>query len=243
MVCTGSCWFVCCSWICQLLSSLKKNNVQVSHWPEAVDYMHFPFRLYWKWLKGHNHNSFRLMQNILKQAYPFTTLDFNKRIYLFIYFLYELITNHLVRTEWHESTNSPGQSRSLQGEDGVWDHVAVSDPVFEAVGVPVLFAAQVDEEVRGSGSVLWGHIPHDTEGITGHLTDLNVAGSWKRGVHFCRLSLEMDINVHSWTRWTAMSELEMGKIYTAAENTTDVHISVKLSSHLGICVPAFYLLP
>lgn len=62
-------------------------------------------------------------------------------------------------------------------------------PVFEAVRVPALFAAQVDEEMRRSGCVLWRHIPHDAEGITGHLTDLDVARSGERGVHFCHLPL------------------------------------------------------
>uniref|UniRef100_A0A3Q3EYQ8 Protein phosphatase 1 regulatory subunit 3C2, duplicate b n=1 Tax=Kryptolebias marmoratus TaxID=37003 RepID=A0A3Q3EYQ8_KRYMA len=66
-----------------------------------------------------------------------------------------------------------------------------SDPVFEAVGVPVLFAAQVNEEVRGPGGVLWGHVPHDAEGVAGHLTDLDVARHGKGGVHLgCRLPSE-----------------------------------------------------
>ncbi len=67
--------------------------------------------------------------------------------------------------------------------------VRLSDPVFEAVGVPALFAAQVDEEVRGSGSVLGGHIPHDAEGVAGHLANLDIAGGGERGVHFCHLPL------------------------------------------------------
>lgn len=50
-----------------------------------------------------------------------------------------------------------------------------SDPVFEAVGVLALFAAQVDEEVCGAGSVLRGHVPHDAERVAGHLANLDVA--------------------------------------------------------------------
>lgn len=62
--------------------------------------------------------------------------------------------------------------------------------MFEAVGVPALFAAQVDEEVRGPGGVLGGHVPHDTEGVAGHLTNLDIAGGGKGGVHFRRLPLK-----------------------------------------------------
>lgn len=69
----------------------------------------------------------------------------------------------------------------------------LSDPVFKAVGVPALFAAQVDEEVCGSGSVIGGHVPHDAEGVTGHLTYLDIAGGGKRGVHFCHLPLKREI--------------------------------------------------
>lgn len=32
-----------CSCICQFLSTLRGNNVHVSHWPEAVDGPRFPF--------------------------------------------------------------------------------------------------------------------------------------------------------------------------------------------------------
>lgn len=62
--------------------------------------------------------------------------------------------------------------------------------MFEAVGVPALFAAQVDEEVRGPGGVLGGHVPHDAEGVAGHLTNLDIAGGGKGGVHFCHLPLK-----------------------------------------------------
>lgn len=71
--------------------------------------------------------------------------------------------------------------------------VVCSDPVFKAVGVPALFAAQVNEEVCGSGSVLWGHIPHYAEGVAGHLTNLDIARGGKRGVHFCHLQLTREI--------------------------------------------------
>lgn len=74
-----------------------------------------------------------------------------------------------------------------------WGTFRLSDPVFEAVGIPALFAAQVNEEVRGSGSVLGGHIPHDAEGITGHLTNLDVARGGERGFHFCHLPLNPEI--------------------------------------------------
>lgn len=69
----------------------------------------------------------------------------------------------------------------------------LSYPVFKAVGVPALFAAQVDEEVCGSGSVLRGHVPHDAEGITGHLTYLDIAGGRKCCIHFCHLPLNREI--------------------------------------------------
>lgn len=67
----------------------------------------------------------------------------------------------------------------------------LSDPVFEAVGVPALFAAQVDEEVRGPGSVLGGHVPHDAEGVAGHLTNLDIAGGGEGGIHFCHMPLKL----------------------------------------------------
>lgn len=66
----------------------------------------------------------------------------------------------------------------------------LTDPVFEAVGVPALLAAQVDEEVRGPGRVLGSHVPHDAEGVAGHLADLDVAGGGEGGVHFCHLLLK-----------------------------------------------------
>lgn len=53
---------------------------------------------------------------------------------------------------------------------------SLSYPVFKAVGIPALLAAQVDEEVCGSGSILRGHVPCDAEGITGYLTYLDIAG-------------------------------------------------------------------
>lgn len=65
--------------------------------------------------------------------------------------------------------------------------------MFEAVGIPALFAAQVDEEVRGPGGVLGRHVPHDAEGVTGHLTNLDVARGGERGVHFCHLPLKREI--------------------------------------------------
>jgi len=86
--------------------------------------------------------------------------------------------------------NTDGINRHIQGKergrDIRWDSsFRLSDPVFEAVGVPALFAAQVDEEVCCSGTVLGAHVPHDAEGVTGHITDLDVAGGGERGVHFC----------------------------------------------------------
>lgn len=79
--------------------------------------------------------------------------------------------------------------------------LTLSDPVFKAVGVPALFAAQIDEEVSGSGCVLGGHVPHDAEGITGHLTNLDIAGGGEGGVHFCYLPLKRrmkeDVRVES----------------------------------------------
>lgn len=63
----------------------------------------------------------------------------------------------------------------------------MSDPVFKAVGVPALFAAQVNEEVCRSGGVLRSHIPHDAEGVAGHLANLDVAGGGERGVHRCHV--------------------------------------------------------
>lgn len=68
--------------------------------------------------------------------------------------------------------------------------------MLEAVAVSVFFAAQVNKEVRGPLSVFRGHIPHDAEGVAGHLTDLNIARSGERGVHVCNLSLEQDRKVH-----------------------------------------------
>lgn len=65
--------------------------------------------------------------------------------------------------------------------------------MFEAVGIPAVFAAQVDEEVCGSGRVLWGHIPHDAEGVTGHLTNLDIARGGERGIHICHLPSNQDI--------------------------------------------------
>lgn len=65
--------------------------------------------------------------------------------------------------------------------------------MFKAVGVPALLATQVNEEVCGSGSVLGGHVPHDAEGVAGHLTDLDIAGSGKRGVHFCSLPFKFEM--------------------------------------------------
>lgn len=67
---------------------------------------------------------------------------------------------------------------------------AVSHPVFEAVRIPALFATQVNEEVRSSRCVLWGHVPHNAEGVAGHLTDLDIAGCGKGGVHCCQMPLK-----------------------------------------------------
>lgn len=64
--------------------------------------------------------------------------------------------------------------------------------MFEAVGVPVLFAAEVDEEVCGPGTVLGGYVPHDAEGVTGHLTNLDIAGGCERSVHVCYLPLKAE---------------------------------------------------
>lgn len=71
-----------------------------------------------------------------------------------------------------------------------------TDPVLETIGVPALFATQVNEVVRGSGRILRGHVPHDAERVTGHLTDLDVARCGERGIHFCHLQLEVEINVN-----------------------------------------------
>lgn len=65
----------------------------------------------------------------------------------------------------------------------------MSHPVFKAVGVRALLAAQVNEEVCGSGSVLGGHVPHDPERVTSHLANLDIAGGGQRGLHFCHLPL------------------------------------------------------
>lgn len=75
----------------------------------------------------------------------------------------------------------------------LWSSLRLSDPVFKAVGVPALFAAQVYEEMRGPGSVLRCHIPHDAEGVAGHLTDLDITGGGKRGLHVCHLSSNQEI--------------------------------------------------
>lgn len=90
-----------------------------------------------------------------------------------------------------------------------------SDPVFETIGVPALFAAQVDEVVCGSGRILWGHVPHDAERVTGHLADLDVARCGKRGVHFCHLPLEVEINVRAERKHKHrhMIGARMGRIY------------------------------
>lgn len=69
--------------------------------------------------------------------------------------------------------------------------------MFEAVGIPAVFAAQVNEEVCGSGSVLWGHIPHYAEGITSHLTNLDIARGGERRIHICHLPLNQDIKEDS----------------------------------------------
>lgn len=69
----------------------------------------------------------------------------------------------------------------------------MSDPVFKAVGVPALFAAQVNEEVCRSGGVLRSHVPHDAEGVAGHLTNLDVAGGGEGAVHFCHVLLNHGI--------------------------------------------------
>ncbi len=85
-----------------------------------------------------------------------------------------------------------------RGRCVMWNSsVRLSHPVFKAVGVPALFAAQVNEEVRSSGSVLGGHVPHDAEGVAGHLTNLDVAGGGERGVHLCHLPLKRQIKEDS----------------------------------------------
>lgn len=67
----------------------------------------------------------------------------------------------------------------------------LSDPVLEAVGVPALLAAQVDEEMRGPGRVLGRHVPHDAEGVARHLANLDVAWSGEGGIHLGRLTLKL----------------------------------------------------
>lgn len=71
--------------------------------------------------------------------------------------------------------------------------------MFKAVVVSAFFATQVNEEVCGLLSVFWGHVPHDAKGVAGHLTDLNIARSGKRGVHVCHLPLEQYRKVHYYT--------------------------------------------
>lgn len=66
----------------------------------------------------------------------------------------------------------------------------LSDPVLEAVGVPALLAAQVDEEVSGPGRVLGGHVPHDAEGVTGHLANLDIAWCGEGRIHLGQLPLK-----------------------------------------------------
>ena len=61
--------------------------------------------------------------------------------------------------------------------------VEVTYSVFEAVGISVIFPTQVYEEMRCPGSVLGGHVPHDAEGIAGHLTDLDVARCTQTSLH------------------------------------------------------------
>lgn len=62
-----------------------------------------------------------------------------------------------------------------------------TDPVFEAVGIRARLAAQVYEVVRSPGGVLGCHVPHDAEGVTGHLTNLDIMGGGEGGVHVCHL--------------------------------------------------------
>lgn len=69
--------------------------------------------------------------------------------------------------------------------------LGLSDPVLEAVGVPALFAAQVDEEVRGPGRVLGGHVPHDAEGVARHLANLDIAWGGEGGIHLGHLPLKL----------------------------------------------------
>lgn len=63
--------------------------------------------------------------------------------------------------------------------------VCQTDPVLEAVGIPALLAAEVDEEVCGLGSILRGHVPANAEGVAGHLTDLDIMGGGKGCLHGC----------------------------------------------------------
>lgn len=58
----------------------------------------------------------------------------------------------------------------------------VPHPVLKGVSFSAFFATEVDEEVRRSGGVLGGHVPHDPEGVAGHLTNLDIAGGGKRGL-------------------------------------------------------------
>lgn len=95
----------------------------------------------------------------------------------------------------HSRRHVDGMDRYIEGKDRGrymrWcSTLRLSDPVFKAVGVPALLAAQVNEEVCGSGGVVGGHIPHDAEGVAGHLTNLDIAGGGERGVHFCHLPLK-----------------------------------------------------
>lgn len=73
----------------------------------------------------------------------------------------------------------------------------LSDPVFEAVGVPALFAAQVNEVVCGSGAVLGGHVPHDAERVAGDLTNLDITGGGESCVHFGHLPINREIKEDS----------------------------------------------
>lgn len=87
-----------------------------------------------------------------------------------------------------------GMDKRMEGMDGGsyarWCNTfTMSHPVFKAVGVRALLAAQVNEEVCGSGSVLGGHVPHDPERVARHLANLDIAGGGQRGLHSCHLPL------------------------------------------------------
>lgn len=69
--------------------------------------------------------------------------------------------------------------------------------MFKEVSVSAFFAAEVNEEVCGSGRVHRGHVPHDPERVAGHLANLDVTGGGERGFHFCHLPFKVGIETEA----------------------------------------------